>query len=82
MNVSLYIVIIVLLTAAAYFFYKDRLRLISAGLILVFLGLYWLHLKMIPGRLTPDITGYQATLAAWITVICGIVLIIINPRKN
>lgn len=82
MGLLLYISIIVFISACACFFYKDRLRLISAGVIEVFLGFYWLYLKMIPGRITADITGPQAVFAGWITVICGMALIITKPRRR
>jgi hypothetical protein len=54
--------------------------LIGAGLILIVLGLYWLHLKMVPGQMLPDITGRDALVAGWFTIVCGVVLVFKRTR--
>lgn len=54
----------------------------GAGLILVALGVYWLYLEKIPGRLMDDITGPQAVFGGWFTVICGVILIYAGFRKS
>jgi hypothetical protein len=81
-SLILYVLIIVIASAAAFYFYQSRLRTIGAGVILICLGIYWLYLKMVPGRLLPEITGTLALYAGWITVICGILLIILSGKKQ
>jgi len=82
MSFYLYLFIIALTSAASYRFYKKRSQMKGAGLILVALGVYWLYLEKIPGRLMDDITGPQAVFGGWFTVICGVILIYAGFRKS
>jgi hypothetical protein len=79
-SLILYIILLSVISGYAWWRYEDRLRLIGAGLILIFLGLFWLHLEMVPGQILPTITGRPAQLAGWFTIICGFVLLFKRTR--